>query len=106
MPEKIVQVVGGWWDSIAHALLLTFVGLLFGIGQMLRSKERLSWRIVIGRCLTNAGLGMSAGAILLVVPNVPLVAQMGLAAALASLGTSALERVIQRTLGSMSGEKK
>ena len=70
---------------------------------MLRSKERLTWRIIAGRCLTSAGLGMAAGAVLLIFPGVPLVAQMGVAAALASLGTSAIERIIQRALVGAKG---
>jgi len=97
MPERLIHAVDQWWDSITHALLLTFVSLLFGLGGILRSKEKQSWRIIVGRCLTSAGLGMSAGAVLVFFPTVPLVAQMGVAAALASLGTSALERVIQRS---------
>lgn len=107
MPNETIRTITEWRDAIEHALLLALVGLLLGIGQMLKSKERLTWRIILGRCLTTAGLGMAAGSVLLVFPGVPLVAQIGVAAALASLGTSALERLIQKALGvSVAGGKQ
>lgn len=46
--------------------------------------------------LSSAGLGATASAFLLAVPGLPIYAQYGLAAALASLGTSGLERLFQR----------
>lgn len=103
MPEKIITVATEWRDAIAQAFLFGLIGVLTGLGQLLTSKERLTWRIVIGRCLSSAGLGMAAGAVLLIFPGVPLVAQMGVAAALASLGTSAIERIIQRALVGAKG---
>ena len=44
-------------------------------------------------------LGMAAGTVLAWWPELPWVAQAGLAAALASLGTSGLERVFARIVG-------
>lgn len=94
MPEKIVSL----WENIANALLFACVGITIGVGQLLASKERLTLRIVIGRMLSTGGLAMAAGAILVWVPNLHLIGQMGIAAALASLGTSGLERLFQRAL--------
>lgn len=102
MPEKIVQVAQtatDWWQALAQAALFCLIGVLTGIGQLLASKEVLSPRIVIGRCLSTAGIAMAAGVVLIAFPGLPLIAQIGVAAALASLGTSGLERLIQRALG-------
>jgi disulfide bond formation protein DsbB len=77
--------------------LLT-VGALVGLGQILASKEILTKRIVIGRMLSSAGLGASAATVLAFMPQLPIIAQFGLAAALASLGTSGLERLFQKWL--------
>lgn len=77
---------------------LALVGLVVGLGQLLASTEKLTFRIVIGRALSSAGIGASSAAFLALIPNLPYVAQLGMAAALASLGTSALERIIQRLL--------
>ena len=41
---------------------------------------------------------MAAGAVLVWVPDLPLIGQVGVAAVLASLGTSGLERLFQRLL--------
>lgn len=78
---------------------LGLVGVLVGLGQLLASREKLTQRIVIGRALSSAGLGASSAAILAWMPGVPLVAQFGIAAALASLGTSGLERLCQKVCG-------
>ena len=99
MPEKIIAAASEWRDAIAQAFLFGLIGVLTGLGQLLASKERLTWRIVIGRCLSSAGIATAAGVILIAIPNLPPLAQIGLAAALASLGTSGLERLIQRMLG-------
>lgn len=99
MPEKIIQAATEWREAIAQALLFGLIGTLTGLGQLLASKEVLTRRIVIGRCLSTAGIAMAAGVVLLAFPGVPPIAQIGVAAALASLGTSGLERVIQRALG-------
>lgn len=99
MPEKIVQAAAEWRDAVALAILFAVVGMIFTVGQLLMSKEALTARIVIGRCISTAGLSMAAGLVLLIFPGAPLIAQIGVAAALGALGTSALERMIQRILG-------
>ena len=85
-----------WWGAIFQALLFALIGLAVGLGQLLASKEDLTARIIIGRCLSTAGLAVAAGAVLAWMPGIPPIAQIGIAATLASLGTSGLEKVIQR----------
>lgn len=87
--------------DLAHAhpiLTVAFVGLLTGVGQLLASKEVLNWRIVVGRALSSAALGVAAGVALAWLPDMPFEALVGLAALTASLGTSGLERLLQRFL--------
>lgn len=105
MPEKIITAATEWRDAIAQAFLFGLIGILTGLGQLLASKERLTWRIIIGRCLSSAGIATAAGVILIAMPNLNPLAQIGLAAALASLGTSGLERLIQRVLGSVGANR-
>lgn len=88
-----------WGQQMVQAATLGAVGLVIGIGQLLHSKEALSTRIVVGRAFTGGGLGMAAGAVLAWMPDLPLIAQAGIAAALASLGTSGLERLFARLTG-------
>jgi len=97
--EKIAQAASERWDAIWQTALFAFVGIIFTVGEMLKSKEVLTARIVIGRCLSTAGLAMAAGLVLLAFPEAPFLAQIGAAAALGALGTSGLERIIQRVLG-------
>lgn len=87
-------------DLTKNIFVLSIVGAAVGLGQLLASKEKLTMRIVVGRALSSAGLGMAAGALMLVYPDINPVAMAGFAALVASLGTSALERIVQKALGS------
>lgn len=75
------------------------VGILTSLGQLLASNEKLTPRIIIGRALSSIGLSVSAGAILLWMVDPHPLALIGLSAGLASLGTSFLEKMLQRKLG-------
>jgi len=85
-------------EAAQGAGALGLVGLIVGIGQLLASTERLTMRIVVGRALSSAGLGASSAAILVWMPGLPVTAQFGIAALIASLGTSGLEKMIQRII--------
>ena len=99
MPEKVI----GYLEQIGNALLFSLVGISIGLGQLLASGEVLTARIVIGRALSTGGIAMAAGAVLVWVPDVPMLGQIGVAAALASLGTSGLERLFQRLIAGRAG---
>lgn len=96
MPERVASVVTGWWDTIFQALAFTLIGVLIAIGQMLQSKETITLKIALGRCITTGGLALVAGSVLALFPGLPFIAQLGIAAMLASLGNSGLELLIQR----------
>ena len=94
MPERLIR----FWDEIGNAILFGIVGVSIGIGQLLASGEVLTWRIIVGRALSTGGIAMAAGTVLVWVPDLPLIGQIGIAAGLASLGTSGLERMFQRLI--------
>lgn len=79
--------------------MMGLVGVLTALGQLLASNERLTPRIIIGRALSSIGLSVSAGALLLWFAEPHPLALIGVSAGLASLGTSFLERFIQKKLG-------
>ena len=95
MPEK--EALSNL-HAIGQAALLAGVGVLIAVGQILLSRDVITWRLVLGRCISTAGLAMCAGAALTVFPELSLVAQLGIAAMLASLGASALEVLVQLSL--------
>jgi hypothetical protein len=97
MPEKISTWLH-WVQEFASPLLFALVGVSIGLGQLLASGEVLTWRIIVGRSLSTGGIAMAAGATLVWVPDLPMVGQIGVAAALASLGTSGLERLFQSVI--------
>lgn len=92
-------------DWLHHAWLWC-VGAAIGLGQLLASDAPLSWRVLIGRALVSGGLGMAAGVALLAFDAVPPVALFGVAAALASMGTSAIERMLIALADRFSGGRK
>ena len=79
-----------------NVLWLLLAGTLAGVGQLLASKEVLTVRIVTGRALSSGMLGLSAGSVLTFVPGLPIEALIGLSCVSASLGTSGMERVVQK----------
>lgn len=99
MPEQIIQRGAEWLDAIKTAGAFLVIGMGIGFGQLLMSKEVLTPQIIVGRALSTGGLAMAAGTVFVWYPDIPLIGQLGVAAALASLGTSGIERLIQRLFG-------
>ena len=98
MLEKLTEVGKYWHDQFASSLMFALVGIVIGFGQLLSSNERLTFRLLLGRALSTGGLAMAAGVVLVWVPELSMAGQMGVAAGLASLGTSGLERAFQRAI--------
>lgn len=76
--------------------ILAAIGAFVGLGKVLASTEPITPRLVAGRALTSAGLGACAGGITLLFPSADPLVTYGAAAALASLGTSALEAAVRK----------
>ena len=96
--NRIIEVARHWHDHLVSSFLFLLVGISIGIGQLLASNERITPRLLIGRALSTGGLAMAAGVVLVWVPELSMVGQIGVAAGLASLGTSGLERAFQRAI--------
>lgn len=87
-------------DAKTHPVTWMVIGAMAaGLGQLLTSGERLTWRLMLGRALSSGALGVAAGAVLVWHPDTHPLALAGLAAGLGSLGTSGLERVAQKVFG-------
>lgn len=84
------------WEIL---LSMAAVGGLTALGQLLASNERITPRIIWGRALSSIGLSVSAGAILLWFTEPNPLALIGVSAGLASLGTSFLEKFVQKKFG-------
>ena len=78
---------------------MSMIGIITALGQLLASEEKLTCRIIIGRTLSSVGLAISSGAVMLWFTNPHPLALIGISAGAASLGTSFLERLIQKKLG-------
>jgi hypothetical protein len=85
-------------DTSRNVATLALIGAAVGLGQLMASAEKLTLRIVIGRALSSVGLAVSAATVLVWLPDLSIYAQCGIAALIASLGTSGLERILQRVI--------
>ena len=94
--DRVTEVIRHWYEQFASSFLFSMVGISIGMGQLLAGNERLTLRLLVGRALSTGGLAMAAGVVLVWVPELSLVGQIGVAAGLASLGTSGLERTLHR----------
>lgn len=93
MPDRIPPKLIEFAEALGTAWLFFVVGAVIGVAQMLSGSERVTLRLALARAATIGGLATAAGAVLIWLPDTPLLGQIGLAAALASLGTSGLERL-------------
>lgn len=83
---------------------LSAIGFAVGVFQVLASGEKVTvWRAV-GRAGVTAGIALGAAAALAIIPGLGMAAIVGLAAACASIGTSALEKVLARVTGTKESE--
>lgn len=95
MPEKqFASQLAEWWQTIMQALAFSGIGVLIALGQILQTKDPITLKVAIGRCITTGGIALVAGATLTLFPGIPFIAQIGIAAMLASLGNSGLELLI------------
>ncbi|WP_423373197.1 hypothetical protein [Stenotrophomonas maltophilia] len=85
-------------DEVKLVGALAGVGLIVGIAKMLTSNDPITWKQAVGRAILSGATGLAAGAIVIFIPGVSFVAQVALACILASLGTSALETVLNRVV--------
>ncbi len=88
---------GMYFDENGKTLLtLAGVGAAIAFGKWLAGGERVTLRLIIGRLMIGAGLSTAAATALMMVPNAPLAALVGLGSALGILGQSFLERLVRR----------
>lgn len=98
MPDKTTEAIAVF-ASIYQSVMLAFVGVMLSIGKHLSQRQPWEWPVVIGRAICSGGIAMSAGAVLVWVPDLPMIGQIGIAAALASIGVSGVEQLLARIVG-------
>lgn len=86
------------WPIFKHLGLLAVIGAVVGLGQVLAEQGKVTPKAALGRCLSSGAMGVCAGAALTWFPDLPLAAECGLAAIMASLGTSGLTALFQKFL--------
>jgi hypothetical protein len=75
---------------------IAMTGAALGIFQLLHSGEKITLARAVGRAGITAGIATSAFSLLVIYPVLPTPAIVGVACLIASLGTTGLERLIER----------
>lgn len=91
--------MGGQFSFRQFLAVLVGMGAIIGLGKLLASDEKFTWRLAIGRAIVSAGLCIAAGALLAFIPGLSQMALLGLAAASAVLGEQFLEKLIHIRAG-------
>lgn len=86
--------------------ILAAIGAAIGIGKLMAADDPITIRLFIGRAVATAGIGAAAGAITYLVPTASPILMYGIAAGLASMGTSTLEYILKKRLGGPGDEPK
>lgn len=73
-------------------------GAIIGLGKLLVSEEKLTFRKAVGHCIVSAGLGGTAALIQIPVPEAPLPVIIAAACGMASLGASTINMILQKYL--------
>lgn len=84
--------------EIHDSLLFLSVGVMIGLAkcyvEFANRGEPTPMRLAIARATATGGLSMSAGAVYIWYPQAPLIALLGVAAFIASIGTTMIENVL------------
>lgn len=97
MPERITKLAEVT-SALVNSVLFFLVGAAIALLQILGSSETTPWRVSIARALATGGLAIAAGSITLLIPAASLEEKMGIAAIIASLGVSGIERLFAKIL--------
>lgn len=93
-------------SDLAIIFGLFVFGLMIGVGQLLSRGGAVTAGMLAGEAICRGALTMAAGAVLLWVPDVPIIGLFGIAGVLASLGTNGLERVLDRLMDRFLGGER
>ena len=81
-------------DHDRNIMWLILLGIAIALGKLLSGTDPLSWRLVAGRSLLGAATTMIAGAAVMQIPDIPLIALLGIASALGVAGAQVVEKII------------
>ena len=77
---------------------LWLLGAFIGMGQRLADSENHPIKRYIGHGVISGGLASASGSILLLIPDAPLIAVIGLASAFSTIGTVAMRDLLLKIL--------
>lgn len=75
------------------------IGFLIAVGRVLAADEHVSMKQVIGRAIINTGIALGAFAVLTFIPGLGMEGKIGMAALIASLGTTGAEMLLRKIMG-------
>lgn len=90
-------------EAVTKTAIFFLIGFLIGLGDALQQgKESVSQ--AVGGAIVMGGMAMAAGIIVIWIPNVPFIAQLGISGFLGSIGLSTIRRIVRRRLENSSDD--
>lgn len=84
-------------EAVTKTAIFFLIGFLIGLGEALQ-QGRESVSQAVGGAIVLGGMTMAAGIIVIWIPNVPFIAQLGISGFLGSLGLSTIRRIVRRKM--------
>lgn len=92
--------------GVLAILLLVMTGALIALGNLLVSPEQVTPRLFLGRIILGSATSMVAGAVLVWIPGLSLIAMLGIGSALGIAGHQAIEMWLKRKGSTLLSGKK
>lgn len=97
--------------NMKEIISIAVIGTVIALGKVLLSKDRLSWRLLLGRGILGAALALVSypaifilGAWLPIPMTLELQFLVGVAAALSAMGTEILEKALEAVVFKFTGK--
>lgn len=74
---------------------LATIGALIGVGKLLVSSDKITFRVVIGRTLLGSATSLLAGVVLWQIPNIHPLALLGIGSGLGIVGQQYIEKFLR-----------
>lgn len=85
---------------------LVTTGALIGVGKLLVSSEKITFRVVLGRAILGSATSLLAGIILWQIPNIHPLALLGIGSGLGIIGQQYIEKLLRQKAGELMKAKE
>jgi hypothetical protein len=83
-------------DLEKNLIGLVSIGAVIGVGKLLTSSEKLTFRLILGRAILGSATSMIAGVVLIQIPAISELSLLGVGSALGIVGSQYIEKTLRK----------